>query len=96
MTDDSLEIRHDPAAHRFIASVDGLDGYVEYTESDGVLSIDHTVVPDAIGGRGIAAQLVQAAAMHARETGLRVAPKCSYAASWFGKHPEFADLQVGG
>lgn len=87
-------IRHEPAASRFTTSVDGHEGFVEYEEGDGTLTITHTVVPSAIGGRGIAAQLVRAALDHARATGLKVVPRCSYAAAYLDKHPEYADLRA--
>lgn len=87
-----VTIRHQPASSRFTTNVDGHDGFVEYTESSGVLTITHTVVPSAIGGRGIAGQLVRAALEHARASGLKVAPRCSYAADYVQRHPEYADL----
>ena len=86
------QIRHDAAASRFTTTVDGYDAFVEYVERDGVMTITHTIVPPEIGGRGIAAQLVHAALEYARAAGLKVVPRCSYAAGYFDKHPEDADL----
>lgn len=88
-------IRHDRAGHRFTTTVDGLQGHVDYVEDAGVMTITHTVVPDAIGGRGIAGRLVQAALEYARGAGLKVLPQCSYAAGYMDKHPEYADLRAG-
>ena len=99
MTDGSpgvSSIQHDRSAGRFTTTVDGLQGYVTYTEDGGVMTITHTVVPDAIGGRGIAGRLVQAALDHARGAGLEVLPQCSYAAAYMDKHPEYADLRANG
>lgn len=87
-------IRHDAARHRFETEVDGHVGYVEYALEGGVMSIDHTIVPEAIGGRGIAGKLVQAAVEHARAKGLKIAPRCSYAAAWMERHPQYADLRA--
>lgn len=95
-TQDVSSIQHDPVAGRFTTTVDGLQGHVEYVEGEGVLTITHTVVPDAIGGRGIAGRLVQAALDYARGAGLKVVPRCSYAAGYMDKHPEYADLRRGG
>ena len=47
---------------------------------------------EAVGGRGIAGQLVAAAFHHAREQGWKVRPLCEYAAGWVRRHPEQADL----
>ncbi|NNC24565.1 N-acetyltransferase, partial [Salinisphaera sp. USBA-960] len=56
------------------------------------LVITHTGVPEAIGGRGIASDLVRAAFEYARGAGLKVWPACSYAAVWAERHPEYSQL----
>lgn len=53
---------------------------------------DHTLVPSAIGGQGIAARLVERLIHDAREEGARIVPACSYIAVAFDRHPEWADL----
>ena len=88
------EIRHDAAHHRFVTEVDGHTAYVEYEPGDSAIAITHTIVPQEIGGRGIAGQLVRAAALLARNEGLRVDPICSYADAWMRKHPEFDALRA--
>lgn len=90
----TFSIQHDPAAHRFSAQVEGHEGELVYRQREGRLEIDRTAVPPAIGGRGIAAQLVKAALDFARASGWRVKPNCSYAAAYIRQHPEYADLQV--
>ena len=85
-------VRHDAAAHRFVAEVDGQQAVLDYRLEGDTLAIVHTGVPEAIGGRGIAGDLVRTAADHARAQGLKVAPRCAYAAAWFARHPDMADL----
>ena len=85
-------VSHELAESRFLLNVDGLDAVVEYERRDGVLTITHTRVPEAIGGRGLAGRLVQAAFDQARAEGWRVVPECSYARVWAGRHPQYADL----
>ncbi len=87
-----ITIQHDPAAQRFVTRVDGHSAEVTYQLRDGRMVIDHTGVPQPIGGRGIAAELVKAALDHARSQGWRVVPACSYAAAYIQRHPEYADL----
>ena len=53
---------------------------------------DHTLVPPEIGGRGVAAQLVEALIADAREQGFKVVPQCSYVAAAFQRHPDWTDL----
>jgi predicted GNAT family acetyltransferase len=88
----SLDLHHAPAARRFAARLDGREAELLYSLRDGRMVIDHTGVPDAIGGRGVAAALVKAALDHARSQGWRVVPACSYSAAYVQRHPEYADL----
>lgn len=92
MTD--ARIAHEPATHRFATTVDGVEAHLEYRREGNVLTITHTRVPEAIGGRGIAGALVKAAMEHARAAGLKVDPVCSYSAAWLERHPDYADLRA--
>ena len=85
-------IEHDAAAQRFQTLVDGTLAVLDYERRDGAMVITHTVVPEAIGGRGIAAQLTRFALDHARAAGWKVVPACSYAAAFLQRHGEYADL----
>lgn len=90
MTD--FDIQHDPTRRRFLAQVEGHEGAVEYRLDGDRMEIVRTTVPEAIGGRGIAAQLVKAALDFAGANQWRVKPTCSYAAAYIRRHPEYADL----
>lgn len=68
-------------------------GRLAWVERGGARVADHTLVPPEIGGRGIAAELVEALAADAREQGFKVVPQCSYVAAAFRKHPEWAELR---
>ena len=83
---------HDAEARRFSMRLDGHQAELDYRLEDGRLTIAHTGVPQAIGGRGVAGALVRAALDYARSGGLRVVPACSYAALYVRRHPEYADL----
>ena len=83
---------HDALGGEFHAQHDGVRAVLEYELAERVMSINHTRVPEAIGGRGIAAALTRAALDHARSAGWRVRPLCSYAAAYLRRHPEDADL----
>ncbi|MDC8013021.1 GNAT family N-acetyltransferase [Tahibacter soli] len=85
-------IRHEPDARRFVVVVDGHECELVYRLAGGVMKIVHTGVPSAVGGRGIAGELVRAAYDAARAQGWKVIPACSYAAVWVERHPEYADL----
>ena len=53
---------------------------------------DHTLVPPEIGGRGVAAALVDALVADARSEGFKIVPACSYVDAQFRRHPEWSDL----
>jgi predicted GNAT family acetyltransferase len=84
-------ITHDPSAHQFTTEVDGIRAHLDYTLAGQVMTITHTRVPPAIGGRGIAADLMQAALGFGRAAGWSVNPACSYAAAYMAKHPQDAN-----
>lgn len=90
----TLSIQHDRSAHRFETTVEGATCEVDYTLSAGVMTITHTGVPSAVGGRGIASALVQAAFDAARQENWKVEPACSYAAVWLERHPEYHALRA--
>lgn len=69
-------------------------GRLTWVERDGVHVADHTLVPPEIGGRGVAARLVEALVADARESGFKIVPMCSYVAVAFRRHPEWADVKA--
>ena len=90
-----MDVRHDPAAGRFYVEVDGEMASLDYVRVDErTLDLRHTFVPEALRGRGIAAEIVRFALSYARDEGLRVIPTCSYVAATIRRDPSFADLVV--
>jgi predicted GNAT family acetyltransferase len=89
-----LPILHDAARQRFHVQLDGSEAELTYQLRDGIMVVDHTGVPAAIGGRGVAGQLVRSAFEYARAQGWRVRPECSYAGTWAARHRDYADLLV--
>jgi len=89
---DPIPVRHEPDGRRFVLELDGHQAEATYRLDGDRMTIDHTHVPEAIGGRGLAGRLVQAAFDQARAEGWRVVPECSYARVWAERHPACADL----
>lgn len=85
-------ITHDSAAQVFRAVVEGHPCQLHYSLHDPIVSLDSVRVPDAVGGRGIAARLTRHALDWARNEGLEVRPACPFVASWIRRHPDYADL----
>jgi predicted GNAT family acetyltransferase len=70
----TLVIEHLADQRRFQARVEGQACVIDYELADGVMTITHTGVPQALEGRGIAAELTRAALAHARQAHLKVRP----------------------
>ncbi len=87
-----INVRHEPRRQRFIAMINGHEAVCEYRLAGNVMLLTHTEVAPALGGRGIAGQMVQAALDHARAQGLRVRPVCSYVQTFMRRHREAHDL----
>jgi len=87
-----VEVRHNPAASRFEARVDGELARADYRLDGRVMRLTHTEVPVDLEGRGIAAQLVRAALTHAESKKLFVMPACSYVRAYMRNNPETKSL----
>lgn len=58
----------------------------------GVVEINHTFVDESLRGRGVAGQLMGRTVASIAASGYFARPTCSYAVSWFEKHPEHGGL----
>lgn len=103
MTDQSakLTITHHVAGQggRYVAVLEGeaAEGYLEWEPGgtrDGreVRVAAHTIVPRAIGGRGVAAALVDRLVEDAQRQDFLIRPDCSYVAKKFAENPDWAPL----
>lgn len=91
---DVLPVSHNPVQHRFSIILDGHESVLDYTASDTTWIFTHTYVPDALRGRGVAAQLVEAGLAAARAADVQVVGQCSYVATYLDRHPEHQDLRA--
>jgi uncharacterized protein len=82
-----IAIDHQRTANRFTAAIEGHVAALDYTLAGNIMSITHTHVPPAIEGRGVAAELMQAALSAASTNGWTVNPVCSYAVAYLRRHP---------
>ena len=71
---------------------DHLLAEITFPDRDGAADIDRTFVDDSLRGQGVAGQLMRAAVDQIRSEGKKARATCTYAQSWFEKHPEEADL----
>lgn len=105
MTEQSakLTITHHVAGQggRYVAVLEGeaAEGYLEWEAGgmrDGreIRVAAHTIVPRAIGGRGVAAALVQRLVEDAQRLDFLIRPDCSYVGKKFAETPEWSALKA--
>jgi len=88
----SVVVTHNAARQRFQATVEGQLCVADYQLRGNVLWMTHTGVPESVGGRGIAAELVRVALAWAQDKGYTVEPSCSYVEVYMRRHPETQGL----
>ena len=88
------EIVDNTAHHRYELKVDGVTAFVAYSRAPGVITFIHTVVPEALAGRGIGGRLAKYVLDDARANGEKIIPQCPFIAAYLRKHQEYQDLVV--
>jgi predicted GNAT family acetyltransferase len=92
---DTTDVVDEPQHERFRYTEDGFVAQLVYRVEGEQLILVHTEVPEALGGRGIAGRLVQAAVDRAKRSGETVLPWCPYARKWLSDHPDLAaDISI--
>lgn len=90
-----MEICHEEKSGRgrFVTGPPGAEAELSYRMADErTASFDHTYVPPARRGSGIAAALVAEGVRWARENRLAVLPRCSFVRAEFQRKPEYRDV----
>jgi predicted GNAT family acetyltransferase len=85
-------VAHNEERKRFETTVDGQLCVADYQLRGNVMWMTYTGVPSAVGGRGIAAELVRVALAWAEAQGHTVEPSCSYVEVYMRRHPETQKL----
>jgi len=88
--DDQIVYR--PDSHRFEYVLGEHVAVCDYEDRGNTWVFNHTYVPPAFRGRGVAAKLARAALELARSRGKKVIPTCCFIAKYFETSPEFLDL----
>ena len=92
----TISRRNEGKEGEYHAHVEGHDeiGRLTWIERGDARVAEHTLVPKPIGGRGVAAHLVEALVSDAREHGFKIDPQCSYVARKFDENPAWSDLRA--
>ncbi len=98
MTDLKITIEDIDKRHgRYAARADGVEGTAEITftrRATGVISADHTGVPDSMRSTGAGLALVAYMVEDARKNGFRILPLCPYVRAQYRRHPDWADVMT--
>ena len=95
MSEVSIAREVGPSKGRYVARVDGIEAVGELTYSRAnphLIIADHTDVPDALRGRGIALALAIRLVEDARAEGVKIIPLCPYVNAERRKHPDWNDV----
>jgi predicted GNAT family acetyltransferase len=80
------------ALSRFELTEQGLTAFADYHRVGDRLILPHVEAPVPLRGTGTARRLMTGVLEIARDQGLKVVPRCPYAAAFIRKHPEYQDL----
>ncbi|HVV64397.1 MAG TPA: GNAT family N-acetyltransferase [Rhizomicrobium sp.] len=80
------------ARRRFELEEQGEVAFASYRREGDIVTIPHVEAPEAMRGKGSAGRLMQGVVAMARAQGFKISPRCPYAAAWFRRHPEAADV----
>ncbi|MDF0486966.1 GNAT family N-acetyltransferase [Sphingomonas sp. H39-1-10] len=86
------DVTDNRSEHEFEIVVDGHRAVAAYQMEDDTIVFTHTIVPEAIEGRGVGSRLIRAALDSARDRKLKVIPQCPFVAAYIERHPEYRDL----
>ncbi len=90
----NYKVRHNQKRRRFEIELEGYTGYLEYVLGERTMDLIHTYVPEEIGGKGVAAALVEEVLTYARDNNMKIIPTCSYIELYLVRHQEYEPLVV--
>lgn len=88
----TLTVRDNARAHRFEAEVEGITSFIDYRRHGRVLTLTHTEVPPALGGKGVGTKLVRGALDIVRERGETIVVRCDFIDAVIRRYPAYGDL----
>lgn len=77
---------------RFELEENGQVAFANYHRNGLHVVIPHVEAPIPLRGTGTASRLMEGIVERARADGFKITPTCSYAAIWFRRHKEAADV----
>lgn len=84
----SYTLIHNAQECKYEYHIDGHVAYITYDDQMGDIHLTHTIVPDALAGKGLAKILLEAVLKQLQRDNKKAVAKCSYIVNYLDKHPE--------
>ncbi len=88
----SYTLIHNADENRYEYHIEGHVCYITYDDQEGNMHLTHTIVPDALGGQGIAKKLLIDVLQEIKKCGKKAVAQCSYIVNFENKNPDYADI----
>lgn len=85
-------VSENTAEQRFEMSVGPAIAYISFHREANAVSLDHTQVPDELGGRGVGTALVRGTLDLLASEHRKIIPRCSFVVRFIEKNPEYRTL----
>lgn len=81
-------LRHEEQACKYEYHIDGHIAYITYHDENGNMHLTHTVVPEALAGKGLAKILLEAVLEQIKQDNKKAIAQCSYIVKYLEKNPQ--------
>lgn len=88
----SYTLIHNANECKYEYHIDGHTAYITYDDQNGEMHLTHTIVPDALAGKGLAKKLLEDVLQEIKKADKKAVAKCSYIVKYQEKNPEANDL----
>jgi predicted GNAT family acetyltransferase len=85
---------HNAAECKYEYHIDGYVAYITYDDQQGNMHLTHTIVPDALAGKGLAKTLLEDVLQHIKKDNKKAVAKCSYIIKYLEKNPQASEFFV--
>lgn len=83
---------HNAKESKYEFHIDEHVAYITYDDQNGKMHLTHTVVPEALAGKGLAKTLLEAVLEQIKKDNKKAVARCSYIVNYQQKHPEANDV----
>lgn len=88
----AYELIHNTNECKYEYHIDGYVAYITYDDQNGNMHLTHTIVPDALAGKGLAKMLLEDVLAEIEKAGKKAVAQCSYIVKYQEKNPDKAAI----